>query len=71
MSKFRQGLKFRHDNTRDTDIMIVTEDVQGLDYVTLTVMYVTQSSGRPLHRQQITIQEKDFDNWKQVVEEES
>lgn len=71
MSKFKQGLKFRHDNARDTDILVVTEDVQGLDYVTLTVMYVTQSSGRPIERQQIKIQEKDFGNWKQVMEEES
>jgi hypothetical protein len=69
VSKFKQGKKFRHDNTRDTDILVVTEDAQGLDYVTLTVMYVTQSSGRPLHRQQITIKEVDFDSWKQVMED--
>lgn len=69
MSKFKQGLKFRHDNTTDTDILIVTEDREDLDSVTLTVMYVTQSSGRPLQRQQITIKDSDFDSWKQVVEE--
>jgi hypothetical protein len=70
MSKFKQGLKFRHDNTRDTDIMVVTEDAQGLDFVTVTVMYMTQTTGRPIERQQITIQEKDYDSWKQVVEED-
>ena len=79
MTKFRQGMKFRHDNTVDTDIVIVSVDHEDLDCVTVTVMYVSQASGRPLFqkdgerlgKQQITIKNVDYDKWKHVVEEES
>lgn len=67
MSKFRQGLKFRHINALDTDMLVISQDNQNFDSVTLTVMFLAQSNSRPIAKDQVVIREQDFDNWKQVI----
>jgi hypothetical protein len=67
MTKFKQGLRFRHDNTLDTDIHVISVDADNWDSTTLTVMWVTRVEVKPLYQEQITIKVADADKWKRVI----
>ena len=69
VNKFKQGLRFRHDNTRDTDILVISQDDETTVQILITIIYLYRNTGKPIPgtRQQIPIRQSDVDSWKQVL----
>lgn len=64
--KFLEGERYRHENSIDTDIMVLGIHSETEDEIQLAVLFVLRTTGQEVAPDGIIIKRADYDKWTKV-----